>query len=450
MYIDQNLANQYGLNFQNPTVQMMCGAQSPHMFSSAGYQSMPGYNYQQPMIGCYSFGNPSAGYFQQQAMYQQNGQINPFSPHSQYISSYMSNMLNQNPVQQQYNPNPGGFSAYSSGPSNNPYLNYMQYSPNANPMTCSNPYYADTTNMDIHQKEMYEYDKLKQMYEEGKITPSQYAAYANAGIEHTTESGTHVYATNNYPQYSGWGGVSFGFNNQDYIRRQQEQQELAYQNQLAFDIARKINNKFFGISEEEAIQTQIQKEQYERSLNERRRQESEIEYTYDMFAEQFKGAVYSDEKGYMSPRKEQAYRQFNNIWNSRHKNFKENYTMKDFMENGVYADIIFGDMQYDMDRRRHNLVRMYDEIFVKNSINTMSPFYDPNGGFSLKGFKINKNELEIELPPELIKQDYQNRKNTFFSSIFNNKTENLPSDEAYLRYRYSNPEPVNITQKLQL
>ena len=55
--IDPNLINQYGLNFQNPTVQMMCGAQSPHNFSSVVQQFLPGgygYNppqkyYQQPL-----------------------------------------------------------------------------------------------------------------------------------------------------------------------------------------------------------------------------------------------------------------------------------------------------------------------------------------------------------------------------------------------------------------
>ena len=120
------------------------------------------------------------------------------------------------------------------------------------------------------------------------------------------------------------------------------------------------------------------------------------------------------------------------------------------MENGVYGDIIMNDMQYEMDRRKHNLVRMYDEIFVKNNINQLSPFYDPIGDYSLKGFKINKNELEIEVPPELVKQDYQNRKNKFFNTVFNNKTDNIPSDTAYLNDRYSNPKPVNINQKLQL
>ena len=412
--IDPNLINQYGLNFQNPTVQMMCGAQSPHNFSSVVQQFLPGgygYNppqqyYQQPMIGCYSFGNPYNGYYQQ-------------IPQNMY-----------------------------SGPSSNPYLNY---SANANPLTCSNPYYADTSNMDIHQQEAYEYDKLKQMYEEGKITQSQYAAYANAGIEHTTPAGTHVYGNTGYGSpYSGWGAVSFGYNNQEYIQRQKAAQEAAYQNQLAFEVARSINNKYFGISEQEAAKAQIAKEQYESSLNERRRQEAEIEMTYDMFAEQFKGAIYSDQKGYLSPRKEQAWRQFNTVWQQRHKNVPENYTFKDFMENGVYADIIFDDMQYEMDRRRHNLVRMYDDIFVKNSISQLSPFYDPVGDYSLKGCKMNKNELEIEVPPQLIQQDYQNRKNKFFSSVFNNKVDNLPSDMQYLSERYSNPQPVNITQKLKL
>lgn len=415
MYVDQALASQYGLNFNNPTVQMMCGAQSPHMFSPVGGQFIQnysgyGYNpqqqyYQQPAIGCYSFGNPYNGYYQQ-------------VPQNMY-----------------------------SGPSNNPYLNY---SANANPLTCSNPYYANTNNMDIHQQEAYEYEKLKQMYEEGKITQAQYAAYANAGIEHTTPAGTHVYAQNSNPQYYGWGGVSFGYNNQEYIQRQKAAQEAAYQNSLAFEIARSINNKFFGISDQETAQNQISLEQYERSLNERRRQEAEIELTYDMFAEQFKGAIYSDQKGYLSPRKEQAWRQFNAVWADRHKNIPENYTFKDFMENGVYADIIFDDMQYEMDRRRHNLVRMYDEIFVKNSISQLSPFYDPVGDYSLKGFKINKNELEIEVPPELVKQDYQNRKNKFFSTVFNNKTDNIPPDTAYLNERYSNPKPVNINQQVRL
>lgn len=96
----------------------------------------------------------------------------------------------------------------------------------------------------------------------------------------------------------------------------------------------------------------------------------------------------SDEKGYLSPRKEQAWRQFNTVWEDRHKNIPKNYTFKDFMENGVYGDIIMNDMQYEMDRRKHNLVRMYDEIFVKNNINQLSPFYDPIGNYSLKGFKI--------------------------------------------------------------
>ncbi len=466
MYIDQNLASQYGLNFQNPTVQMMCGAQSPHTFSSVGDQSMQNYNgyymnyQQQPTVGCHSFGNPNAGYYQQSTYQQQVPVVNsnPYlqqQAHNQFINRSMAEIVNnahygnyQQPIYAQ--PNQGGFSVYCSGPSNNPYINY-QYSAAANPYTCSNPYYADTSQMDIHQQETYEYDKLKQMYVEGKITPAQYAAYANAGIEHTTPAGTHVYANQYQQQYSGWGGVSFGFNTQEYIQRQKEAQELAYQNQLAFELCCQINNRYFGITEQEAGENNAKRVAYEMSLNERKRQEAEIEYNYDMFAEQFKGAVYSDQKGYMSPAKEQAYKQFNAIWDDRHKNFSEHYTLKDLVDKGVYADIIFGDMQYAMDRHRHNLVRMYDEIFVKNSISSLAPFYNPNdGGFSYKGTKINKNELEIEVPPALIKQDYQNRREQFFNTVYNNRIDNLPADEEYLRKRYSNPEPVKITQKLQL
>lgn len=427
--IDPNLASQYGLNFQNPTVQMMCGAQSPHTFSSVGQQQfMPNYNGM-----CYGYPQPQQNY-------------------DQFVNSSMAQIINNanngNFQQPNYAQPNQGFSAYFSGPSSNPYINY-QYSTAANPYTCSNPYYADTSQMDIHQQEAYEYDKLKQMYTEGKITPAQYAGFANAGIEHTTAAGTHVYTQQ--PQYSGWGGVSFGFNNQEYIQRQIEAQEAAEQNRLAFEICCRINNNYFGITEQEAEENHTKRVAYEMSLNERKRQEAEIEYTYDMFAEQFKGAVYSDQKGYMSPAKEQAYRQFNAVWAQRHKNIPENYSFDDFMNHGVYADIIFDDMQYAMDRHRHNLVRMYDEIFVKNSINALAPFYNPNdGGYSYKGCKINKNELEIEVPPALIKQDYQNRREQFFNTVYNNRTDNLPADEEYLRKRYSNPEPVKITQKLQL
>lgn len=465
MYIDPNLASQYGLNFQNPTVQMMCGAQSPHTFSSVGGQFVPNSGYygypQQPAIACYSYGNPTAGYYQQPTYQQQVPVVdsNPYlqqQAHDQFINRSMAEIINnahygnyqQQPTYAQ--PNQGSFSAYCSGPSNNPYINY-QYSTAANPYTCSNPYYADTSQMDIHQQETYEYEKLKQMYVEGKITPAQYAGFANAGIEHTTAAGTHVYAQPQQPQYSGWGGVTFGFNTQEYIQRQKAAQEAAEQNRLAFELCCKINNNYFGITEQEAEETHSKRVAYEQSLNERKRQEAEIEYTYDMFAEQFKGAVYSDQKGYMSPAKEQAYKQFNSVWDDRHKNFNEHYTLTDLMKKGVYADIVFGDMQYAMDRHRHNLVRMYDEIFVKNSISTLAPFYNPNGGgFSYKGFKINKNELEISVPPELIKQDYQNRRETFFNTVYNNRTDNLPADEEYLRKRYSNPAPVKIDQKLQL
>ena len=398
-----DMLNDYGLNPNNPTVQMMRAVEPARS----------------------SFPNSIGNY----------GNWNNSNPYCQYEQT--------NPIQGSFMPVPvtnsytnGG---YGSVQSFNPYMN-------------NNPYagYYDNQNTQVQQEETYEATRLQQMYQAGRIGIGEFATYANAGLEYTTEAGTTLFARPTQTTYDAWGSPMFGYTDQEYIRRQQEQQKLAEENCKAFELARRVHRRYMGIDEEEYAKETVQKAQYEQSVVTRLMQEAELEYAYDSFVAPLKDAVYSDQKEYLSPIKENVLRHFNKVWDEKHKSFDPDHSFNDFMNSGVYADIVIDDLCYQDKKRKQNLVRLYDDLFARNTISNFAPFYDPRTATSYKGFKINKNEVEISVPPALVQQEYQQRKKVFFDTIMNNNRDNVPDTNDYLDKRYATPPPVKITQQLQL
>jgi hypothetical protein len=60
-------------------------------------------------------------------------------------------------------------------------------------------------------------------------------------------------------------------------------------------------------------------------------------------------------------------------------------------------------------------------------LHQQNPSYDAYSGIGAipKGWKINANDIEVELPPELKQSEYVKRRDKFFNAIFANNKLNL-------------------------
>ena len=193
-------------------------------------------------------------------------------------------------------------------------------------------------------------------------------------------------------------------------------------------------NRYFGIDPVEAAQqTELQRKS-DASLDFRLYQEAAVEKYWDYFFEDIKlNYDRSDEKGYISPVKRRILAHQEKVYNRRHKNIPENYTLEEFTNGGIYTQMMFNDMKYEEKERMKNLVMLYDDPSTRQMINMASPLYDPFKGYCPRGFMLNKNELTITVPPEIMAERYGERRKIFLDSTRKNYDQNIVDDMSYFR-----------------
>ena len=442
MYYDPNIASSYGLNMQNPTAQFIMGAGN----TAPSFNSLQnnGY-YQNPMAqNYYCSQQPQAymgGYMGlPDVQVQQQPQMRPWQ---NYDIDFSRSMEENRAEIERLNSNPAFNTVFGSGEKqlSTPIQNQAYY--NNTPSWEQNNY--GYYNNPIADQEQHEYNTMKQMYLDGAIGIGQYAAMANGGIEHTTPNNTVVFQQcQPSPIYT-----PYGYAYQQNAEYYQHQQELYNNNAEAFSIASRVVNRFFGINEKEAALRAEHKKKYEESLQRRLQEEAIVEMQNTAFADAMKKSFYSDQKGYISPEKKKIIEHYNKVWERRHKHIPEDYTMYDLQYNGLYAEIIFDDMRYYEKERMKNLVMLYDDTATRNIIAGASPFYNPFTGTSMRGFKINKNEITITVPPEIVAERYKERREIFLDSTYRNYDVNIPDDVSYMRTYRNIPGVLNASLNSQ-
>lgn len=411
-----------GMGYYNNQSQMygMATYQQPQYTQQGYYQPM--YNNQMQYNQQYNI--PQQGYYNpQQQAYQQPTYQQNFNPYVQQTDPYAE-------LAAHYGyPNPNDREAIcEQGRKAEAMLQaamYPQQNNNGWNQHSTDPFPDYSNPKDIEETHFYE--TVAKMYNEGKVSKGTFAAVANAGIEHITDSGATVYA------YKPFGFGSYGYYNpQQYYEQQQKEQELYNNNLAAFAIAAKVVNKFYGKSDEEIQQEQ--QIQYEQQVTLYNRQMNQLMYEtdYNMFVAQIKSGITSDSKDYVSPLKAKICEHYDKVWNEREKVASHDMSFDEFMNGGGYAKIVFGDIKYENKKQMDKLVNLYDDVMSRNIIHQYSPFYDPVTGTSMKGVRINKNEIEISLPPELLKERYNERKEVFFNEIGHAKhSADLPTDAEF-------------------
>lgn len=440
MYYDPNISGSYGLNMQNPTVQSMMGAGN----TAPSFNSLQnnGY-YQNPMTQNYYSAQPQVyqgGYMGLPDMQmQQQPQMRPWQ---NYDIDFSRSMEENRAEIERLGSSPILDTMFGSGQKQLPAPTQNQMYNNTSPWEQNNYGYSQ-----IASQEEQEYNTMKQMYLDGAIGIGQYAAMANGGIEHTTPNGTVVYQQyQSAPIYTPYG---YAYSYQQNAEYYQHQQELYNNNAEAFSIATRVVNRFFGIDEKETVRRAEYQQKYEESLQRRLQEEAIVEMQNTAFADAMKKSFYSDQKGYMSPEKKKIIEHYNKVWERRHKHIPEDYTMYDLQYNGLYAEIIFDDMRYYEKERMKNLVMLYDDMATRNVIAGTSPFYNPFTGTSMRGFKINKNEITITVPPEIAAERYKERREIFLDSTYRNYDVNIPDDVSYMRTYRNIPGVLNASLNSQ-
>lgn len=440
MYYDPNIAGSYGLNMQNPTVQVMMGAGN----TAPSFNSLQnnGY-YQNPMTQNYYYSQQpqtyQGGYMGLPNMQmQQQPQMRPWQ---NYDIDFSRSMEDNRAEIERLGSSPILDTMFGTEQKQLPVPTQNQVYDNTPPWELNNYSY----NNSIAAQEQQEYNTMKQMYLNGAIGVGQYAAMANGGIEHTTPNGTVVFQQYQpSPIYS-----PYGYSYQQNMQYYQHQQELYTNNAEAFSIAARVVNRFFGINEAESARIAEHQQKYEESLQRRLQEEAIVEMQNTAFADAMKKSFYSDQKGYMSPEKKKIIEHYNKVWERRHKHIPEDYTMYDLQYNGLYAEIIFDDMRYYEKERMKNLVMLYDDMTTRNTIAGASPFYNPFTGTSMRGFKINKNEITITVPPEIAAERYKERREIFLDSTYRNYDVNIPDDVSYMRTYRNIPGVLNASLNSQ-
>lgn len=288
------------------------------------------------------------------------------------------------------------------------------------------------------------HEMARKLYQEGKISLGTYTAVANGGFEYTTDNGVTVNRNNCMVDNNNYSYSPFGWGNYNYMNRQSYEQYMAQQKayeqhvdamNLAFNVARRFN----GITDQDIqIQQQQQMQEYrnQQIQNIKLQKIARQDYMQDMFAESVKNCTYSDEPGYISPTKQNAIDHFNKVYKERHKRVDPDMSFKEFMIGGGYAQILYDDIRYQNRKEVQNLINLYEDINCKDFIHNTASFYDVQTGKAPKGFRMNKNEIEISVPPELMNQGYDMRRATFFSQIQKGHKHALQDDTQYLASVY--------------
>lgn len=280
------------------------------------------------------------------------------------------------------------------------------------------------------------YNAMQQMHNEGLISLNRYAANANAGLEHINENGYHAYAPNGFRAF-GFGGNRAGYYN-PYAAQQQEMQD---NHNKAMTRAFKVMQRGLGITDEEvqAADDRAQKQAVADFYKQEFQRATEMQQ--NAFTNFIKQGKQSDEKDYISPEKYKYMKHYNQVFEERHKHIDPDMSFYDFMCNGGYADIYFADIKYQNKQKMDNLVRVYDDMFCRNGINQFAAFYDAFNATSPKGVSIKDGELHIEVPPEIAARHYSDRREEFFTKIFNRQNAAiLPTDAEFFATQYSAPQ----------
>lgn len=284
------------------------------------------------------------------------------------------------------------------------------------------------------ESEEHFHQVMGELYRQGKVGFGSYSSLANGGLEYTTDNGVTV----NSPKYNpfGFGGV-YHYNNQYYQQQMELQKQIeSSNNQMAkmYQIFGNIDKQQMS-PEEIAKQEQIKKVQQEEMNNiaARRQRNFIYETQYDNFVNYVKNyCTSSDTPGYVSPMKQAYADHYNKVWDDRHKRVNLDMSFREFMIEGGYAAITFDEMRYQSKERAKKLIRFYDDFTARDAIHYKMPFYDPMSGTSIKGFSINDGEIHIELPPELVQQNYNDRRQVFFNKIMGPRNDGiLPTDAEF-------------------
>lgn len=290
------------------------------------------------------------------------------------------------------------------------------------------------------------YNAMQQMYKEGLISFNRFSANANAGIEHINDNGYHAYAPNGFRAF-GFGGVNAGY----YNPYATQQQEMYNNHNSAMARAFKVMQRGLGITDEEvkAADERAQKQATADFYKQQMQRTTEMQQ--NAFTNFIKQGKQSDEKDYISPEKYKYMKHYNTVFDARHKHIDPDMSFYDFMCNGGYADIYFADIKYQNKLKMDNLVRVYDDMFCRNGINQFAAFYDVFNATSPKGVTIKDGELHIEVPPEIAARHYNDRRETFFTRIFNRQNAAvLPTDAEFFATQYSAPQFANGLNKSQV
>lgn len=292
------------------------------------------------------------------------------------------------------------------------------------------------------------HEVARKMFNEGKISLAEYTSTANGGIEYVTDNGILVnrcYENQIDPQdgsYSPFGWGAYGGMSRQAMEYQKQQQEAYNQHMMATELAFNVAKRFAGVTDEDIKEHQekqmqefIEQQEYFKEV----RKQLRYEYRVNALAESVKHGISSDQKGYISPAKQKVADHYNKVYKERHKRVKEDMTFKEFMIGGGYADILFDDMRYQNRKQMQKLVALYDDGFCKDLIHERFLFYDPKTGRAPRGLKINRNELEISLPPEIQARHYDERKEKFFGQIRAGHKHPL-ADVEYLAGKYAPPQ----------
>lgn len=380
----------------------------------------------------------------QQPQYTQNPNCNQGYPQQQYYNQPYQMPQNVNmpthysefmPYERESQPQqqlPISVSnSYSSGQG----LEYQNANPqmyyNNQPMYNSYGGYYDNNQ---NQETINQYNMIKDMYENGMIGVSEYAAYANAGFEHVTEDGTRVFADvgNNFNDSWG-GGIGFGYPSKQelaYMKQQQEIQELHAQ---GMEVATRCVNKNLGIDPEKQATKREKYNRYMASVYAKRQKNAMIEAEQDAFLASIQNCVYSDQPGYMSSMKEQVLRHWNETWEKRHKGIPEKYTFEEFSDKGIFMDIMYKDREWLDATKRKYFCKLYAGINACEQIMRKNPYYDPVDRWNKAGFNLRRNDTNISLPPQLIQSGYGARRTEFFDKVGNGRLdEKLYGTTSYL------------------
>lgn len=330
------------------------------------------------------------------------------NPYSQYKRQYYENMGNYAsqqlmPQQPQYQYNP------------NPY--YYQQS----------PYYNNYYGGDYR----YENSQIRNQvfanaYNNGQMKLSEFVSYTDPQEIYAYNQPVHQ----QYPM-DAWGYQMNSY--QSYIQQQQQAQQMYEQQLEVIKLGYKVAARATGntVPFDEFYNKTLE---YNQKMQTYRHQVAMKEMEYQHLDSIIERCDRSDRKGYISPGKQAIIDHMNKVYAARHEGIPDDYGLNEFLNEGIGTQIAFNTMKLEQKKRERELFRLFDDMSCRNAISHLSPAYDPISGLSVKGFKINKSDIDITLDPAIEQREYSKRRQAFIDSIMKDKRDNLASmDEALAR-----------------